>query len=58
MGELELFEKDPFEWMQTFSMVRGALVIARETAMHISASPIVRSIGELAFVLYTPEGTP
>jgi N-methylhydantoinase B/acetone carboxylase alpha subunit len=54
--KLELFEKNPFEWMQTFSMLRGALVTARETAMHISASPIVRSIGELAFVLYTPEG--
>ncbi|MEM2618357.1 MAG: hydantoinase B/oxoprolinase family protein [Candidatus Hadarchaeales archaeon] len=55
-GKLMLFEKDPFLWMQTFSMLRGALVTARETAMHISASPIVRSIGELAFVLYTPEG--
>ncbi|PSR30819.1 MAG: acetone carboxylase subunit alpha [Sulfobacillus benefaciens] len=32
------------------------LVSARETALHISASPIVRNIGELCFAFYTPEG--
>ena len=29
---------------------------ARETALNISASPIVKEIGELSFMLYTPEG--
>ena len=29
---------------------------ARETALNISASPIVKEIGELCFALYTPEG--
>ena len=56
MNELELKEEDPFRWMQAYAKIRGALVTAREVAIHISASPIVRSIGELAFVLYTPEG--
>ena len=36
-------------------MPRG-LVTARETALNISASPIVKEIGELCFALYTPEG--
>jgi N-methylhydantoinase B/acetone carboxylase alpha subunit len=54
--ELKLKEEDPFRWMQAYAKIRGALVTAREVAIHISASPIVRSIGELAFVLYTPEG--
>jgi N-methylhydantoinase B/acetone carboxylase alpha subunit len=55
-GELELKKEDPFRWMQAYAKIRGALVTAREIAVHISSSPIVRSIGELAFVLYTPEG--
>ena len=29
---------------------------ARETALNISASPIVKELGELCFALYTPEG--
>ena len=36
--------------------MRGGLVTARETALNISASPIVRELGELCFALYTPEG--
>src|SRR5271165_4204462 len=36
--------------------IRGGLVSARETALNISASPIVRELGELCFALYTPEG--
>ena len=38
------------------SRLRGGLVSARETALNISASPIVRELGELCFALYTPEG--
>ena len=53
---LELKDEDPFTYEQMFARVRGALVNARETALHVSASPIVREIGELSFQLYTPEG--
>jgi N-methylhydantoinase B/acetone carboxylase alpha subunit len=54
--ELTLKEKDPFEYERAYSSLRGALVSARETALHVAASPIVREIGELCFSLYTPEG--
>lgn len=56
MEEHDLKENNRFEYEKMFSQLRGALVNARETAMHISASPIVREIGELSFQLYTPEG--
>ena len=39
-----------------FSRLRGGLVTARETALNISASPIVKELGELCFAVYTPEG--
>jgi N-methylhydantoinase B/acetone carboxylase alpha subunit len=53
---LEMKEEEPFEYERMYSRLRGALVNARETALHISASPIVREIGELCFQIYTPEG--
>jgi N-methylhydantoinase B/acetone carboxylase alpha subunit len=53
---LELKEKDPIRFEKIFSRLRGGLVTARETALNISASPIVKEIGELCFALYTPEG--
>jgi len=46
LKELELKEKDPFRWMQAYAKLRGALVTAREVAIHVSSSPIVRSIGD------------
>jgi N-methylhydantoinase B/acetone carboxylase alpha subunit len=55
-GELELKAGDPIRYEKLFSRVRGGLVSARETALNISASPIVKEIGELCFALYTPEG--
>ena len=55
-GELELMSSDPIGYEKLFSRVRGGLVSARETALNISASPIVRELGELCFALYTPEG--
>ena len=55
-GELELKESDPIGYEKLFSRLRGGLVSARETALNISASPIVRELGELCFALYTPEG--
>src|SRR5271167_603287 len=53
---LTLKEEDPIRYEKIFSRLRGGLVNARETALNISASPIVREIGELCFALYTPEG--
>ncbi len=54
--KLTLKEKDPFNYERCYASLRGALVSARETALHVSASPIVKEIGELCFGLYTPEG--
>lgn len=56
LDRLEMKEENPFDYERMFARLRGALVNARETALHISASAIVREIGELAFQLYTPEG--
>ncbi len=53
---LSIKESDPIFYEKIWSRLRGALVGARETAMHISASPITREAGELCFCLYTPEG--
>ncbi|MFB0562288.1 MAG: hydantoinase B/oxoprolinase family protein [Candidatus Lokiarchaeia archaeon] len=54
--KLKLKEEDPFRFERAYASLRGALVSARETALHIAASPIVKEIGELCFALYTPEG--
>jgi N-methylhydantoinase B/oxoprolinase/acetone carboxylase alpha subunit/acetone carboxylase gamma subunit len=54
--ELALKDSEPIEYEKLFSRLRGGLVSARETALNISASPIVRELGELCFALYTPEG--
>ena len=54
--DLELMRSDPIGYEKLFSRLRGGLVSARETALNISASPIVRELGELCFALYTPEG--
>ena len=55
-GNLALKETDPIGYEKLFARLRGGLVSARETALNISASPIVRELGELCFALYTPEG--
>ena len=56
LTQLELMSGDPIGYEKLFSRIRGGLVSARETALNISASPIVRELGELCFALYTPEG--
>ena len=53
---LSLKEENPFRYEKAYASLRGALVSARETALHVAASPIVTEIGELCFALYTPEG--
>ena len=55
-GELAMKDEDPIGYEKLFARLRGGLVSARETALNISASPIVRELGELCFALYTPEG--
>ncbi|MEX2194405.1 MAG: hydantoinase B/oxoprolinase family protein [Thermoleophilaceae bacterium] len=55
-GDLAMMSSDPIGYEKLFSRLRGGLVSARETALNISASPIVRELGELCFALYTPEG--
>ena len=54
LEQLELKESDPLHFEKLFSRVRGGMVSARETALNISASPIVRDLGEICFALYTP----
>src|SRR5437763_13634382 len=56
IDELALKDADPIRYEKLFSRLRGGLVSARETALNISASPIVKEIGELCFALYTREG--
>ncbi|HFE66382.1 MAG TPA: acetone carboxylase subunit alpha [Chloroflexi bacterium] len=56
LEELPLRENQPILYEKIFSHLRGGLVNARATALNISASPIVKEIGELCFALYTPEG--
>src|SRR3984893_12867518 len=56
LERLALKEADPLHFEKLFSRVRGGMVTARETALNISASPIVRELGEISFALYTPEG--
>lgn len=56
LDELGMKQNNPFEYERLFSRLRGGLVSARETALNISASAIVREIGELCFQVYTPEG--
>jgi N-methylhydantoinase B/acetone carboxylase alpha subunit len=56
LDELSLKRGNPIRFEKLFSRLRGGLVSARETALNISASPIVKEIGELCFALYTPEG--
>lgn len=55
-GDLPLYSKNPLKWERDRAYLRSLLVIARETATRIAASPITRSIGETCWVLYTPEG--
>ena len=56
IDKLSLKEQDPFRYERAYASLRGALDSARETALHVAASPIVKEIGELCFALYTPEG--
>jgi N-methylhydantoinase B/acetone carboxylase alpha subunit len=56
LERLPLYEKDPLKWERDRARLRSIMVMARETATRIAASPITRSIGETCWVLFTPEG--
>ncbi|MEZ5123320.1 MAG: hydantoinase B/oxoprolinase family protein [Solirubrobacterales bacterium] len=56
LERFDMKERDPLRFEKLFARVRGGMVSARETALNISASPIVRELGEICFALYTPEG--
>lgn len=56
LDTLDLKNENPIRYEKIFSRLRGGMVNARATALNVSASPIVREIGELCFALYTPEG--
>jgi N-methylhydantoinase B/acetone carboxylase alpha subunit len=56
LRELPLKEGRPLLYERVHLKVRGALVSAREIARNISASPIVKELGELCFTVFTPEG--
>ncbi len=54
--ELKLKEEDPTRFERIFTSIRGNMVNARETCRNIASSPGTKEIGELCFILYTPEG--
>ncbi len=56
LTELKLATKDPLKLEIFHSRLRAAVVSGREQARMISASPLVREVGELAVAVYTPEG--
>lgn len=54
--ELRLRKKDPIRYEILFTRLWGMVQNARESARQISASPVVREMGECVFSLFTPEG--
>ncbi len=54
--ELYLEKKDALKLELLQTRLLGAVVAGRETTRMITASPLVREVGELAVALYTPEG--
>lgn len=52
----ECRESDPIRYEIFHSRLLSTLQASRETAKSISASPMVKEVGELCFALYTPEG--
>jgi len=56
LERLPLYERDPLKWERDRARLRAIVVLAREAATRIAASPITRSIGETCWVLFTPEG--
>ena len=53
---LTLKERDPVKWEILYTRLSGIVQNARETARRVSASPVVREMGECIFAFFTPEG--
>jgi len=53
---LKLKEEDPIKYEVLYTKAIQSVINARETAYAISASPVVREIGECIFGLYTRDG--
>ena len=49
-------EKDPIGWQLLWAELEGIVQRGRETARRISASPVVREMGECVFALFTASG--
>lgn len=49
-------ETDPIGWQLLWAELEGIVQRGRETARRISASPVVREMGECVFALFTPTG--
>ena len=56
LESMPLKESSPLHFEKLFSRVRGGMVSARETALNISASPIVRELGEICFAAEATSG--
>ena len=54
--DLILKEQDPIKWEVLYTRLAGLAQNSKETAKMISASPVVREMGECIFALFTPEG--
>ena len=54
--DLKLKKKDPIKYEMLFTQLLGLVQNSRESARQISASPVVREMGECVFSLFTPEG--
>ena len=54
--ELKLKKEDPIRYEILHTRLAGLVQNAREKARRISASPVVREMGECVFSLFTPEG--
>jgi acetone carboxylase alpha subunit len=54
--DLALKEQDPIKWEVLYTRLAGLVQNSKETAKMISASPVVREMGECIFALFTKEG--
>jgi acetone carboxylase alpha subunit len=54
--ELELQRESPVEWEILYTRLSGLVQNAREAGKQISASPVIREMGEYILALLTPEG--
>lgn len=54
--EIVLAKEKPIEWEMLYDRLSSLVQNARESSRRISASPVVREMGECIFAVFTPEG--